>query len=168
MVDNNKKITKIEDLLNKKVSSQEGIDITEETAKEKEKIREIITKEALTEIISEKIDEGIGITATGGFSVNTASQARQQQKQVEKILESGLEEIYSELSNDKKKEFKIVGEQTAAKINLLLNKTKIKIKDIINLIKKWLLLIPGISKYFLEQEAKIKADDIIKIKKSRK
>jgi len=32
------------------------------------------------------------------------------------------------------------------------------------LIKKWLLLIPGVNKYFLEQEAKIKADEIVKMK----
>lgn len=166
MADNNKKITKIENLLNKNILNREEIGTTAETAREKEKIREIITDKVVTEIIPEKIDEGVGITATGGFPVDTASQAKQQQKQVEKILESGLEKIYNELPDDKKKEFKIIGEQTATKINLLLNKTKIKIKDIINLIKKWLSLIPGISKYFLEQEAKIKADKIIKIKKT--
>ncbi|HZJ41757.1 MAG TPA: hypothetical protein VFD51_01950 [Patescibacteria group bacterium] len=58
----------------------------------------------------------------------------------------------------------MAGEDTTAKINLLLNKTKIKVDKIISLIKKWLKIIPGINHFFLEQEAKIKADKIINIK----
>lgn len=86
-------------------------------------------------------------------------------KEIEKVLEKDLGEIYISLPEDKKRDFRTVGEQTAMQINGLFNQGKIKIKKIIYLIKKWLALIPGINKYFLEQEAKIKADEIMKINK---
>ncbi|MDD4271745.1 MAG: hypothetical protein PHF50_02980 [Patescibacteria group bacterium] len=87
------------------------------------------------------------------------------QKQVENVLSEGLADIYLSLTPAKRQEFKIKGEQTANKINQLLAKAKINIGEIIELIKKWLSLIPGVNKYFLEQEAKIKADELIKLRK---
>jgi|GEM_PF-717874 len=87
-----------------------------------------------------------------------------QQKQIENILSSGLEDIYLSLTPERQKKFKSAGEQTAAKINKLLNKAKINLGAIIKLIRKWLKLIPGVNKYFLEQEAKIRADEIVKMK----
>ena len=61
--------------------------------------------------------------------------------------------------------FKEEGEKTATKINIVLSSAKVKIKNIIDLIKNWLKFIPKINPHFLEQEAKIKADKIIKLKK---
>ena len=90
------------------------------------------------------------------------------QKQIESVLSSGLKDIYLNLTPDKQKQFKRVGEETAIKINKLLAKTRVNIGAIIRLIKKWLSLVPGINKYFLEQEAKIKADEIVKIKQQSK
>jgi hypothetical protein len=86
------------------------------------------------------------------------------QKQIEKFLSRDLEEIYLSLPPEKKVEFKKAGEETAIKINKLLEKTKINLGKIVNLIKKWLAIIPGINKFFLEQEAKIRADEIFKMK----
>ncbi len=90
---------------------------------------------------------------------------KKRQKQIEKILEADLEQIYLNLSPARQKEFKIKGEQTASQINKLLSQVKVKVKKIINLIKKWLALIPGVNKFFLEQEAKIKADELLKLKR---
>jgi len=50
------------------------------------------------------------------------------------------------------------------KINTLLDKAKINLGKIASLIRKWLSIIPGVNKFFLEQEAKIKADEIMKLK----
>ena len=86
------------------------------------------------------------------------------EKKVEQILEAGLKDFYQALPADKKQEFKRTGEKTAHQINLLLNGAKIKIKKVISLIKDWLKIIPGLNIFFLEQEAKIKADEIIKLK----
>ncbi len=84
-------------------------------------------------------------------------------KQVENVLSKGLNEIYLSLPSDKKFEFKKQGEKTAEKISKILASAKINMRAIIKLIKKWLMLIPRVNKYFLEQEAKIKADELVKM-----
>lgn len=86
------------------------------------------------------------------------------QKAVENILADGLKKLYLELQPVERQAFKIKGEQTAAKIGDLLKQAKIKVQEIIRLILDWLKMLPGVSKYFLEQEAKIKAERIIKLK----
>ena len=88
----------------------------------------------------------------------------QQTRKIEHVLQDGLKEMYLDMPDSKKQKFKYEGEKTAVKINQLINKTKINIKKIISLIKKWLLIIPGVNNFFIEQEAKIKADEIVKIK----
>lgn len=97
-------------------------------------------------------------------SVISAYEARE--KQIENFLARGLEDIYLGLPAKKQAEFRRVGEETAQKINKLLEHTKVNLGRIINLIIKWLSIIPGVNKYFLEQEAKIKADEIIKLRKN--
>lgn len=87
-------------------------------------------------------------------------------EQVEHILAEDLESVYGELPKPLQEEFKAKGEETAVKITLLMQKAKVKIREIINLIKKWLKTIPGINKFFLEQEAKIKADKIMALQLS--
>lgn len=87
-------------------------------------------------------------------------------KKVEKILEEGLAEPYQRLSPLAQQEFKLKGEQVANKIGELLKATHIKVKKIFQLIMEWLKLLPGINKFFLEQEAKIKTDKIIALHKN--
>ncbi len=87
---------------------------------------------------------------------------------IEKILESGLADEYTKLSPITKQEFKIKGEETTAKIRELLQATHIKVKKIFYLIVEWLRILPGINKFFLEQEAKIKTDQIIELYKKQK
>ncbi len=85
-------------------------------------------------------------------------------EKIEDVLEEDLEEIYFQLPPEKQAEFKQAGEETASKIELLLKATKVKIKKVLELIFNWLKIIPGINKFFLEQEAKIKTDKILEIK----
>jgi hypothetical protein len=84
---------------------------------------------------------------------------------IEKILEDDLADAYKELSPLQKQQFKIKGEKTAWEIRRLLKATHIKIKKILRLIFDWLRLLPGINRFFLEQEAKIKTDKIVALKK---
>jgi hypothetical protein len=88
-------------------------------------------------------------------------------QKIEKILEQGLGDSFSRLSPIAQQEFKIKGEQTAIKINELMKRTHIKIKKILKLIFDWLKLLPGVNKFFLEQEAKIKADKILSLKEHK-
>jgi hypothetical protein len=92
------------------------------------------------------------------------SDYEEREKQIENFLARDLEEIYLGLPLDKQVEFRKEGEETAKKIEKLLEKTKVNINKILNLIRKWLSLIPGVNKFFLEQEAKIKADEIVKLR----
>ena len=45
--------------------------------------------------------------------------------------------------------------------------TKVKVKKILKLILEWLRILPGINRFFLEQEAKIKTDRIIQLKEDQ-
>ncbi len=87
---------------------------------------------------------------------------------IEKILEEGLQDAYQEMSVVQKQEFKIKGEQTAFEIRRLMGETHIKIKSIFRLILEWLRMLPGVNRFFLEQEAKIKTDKLISIHEQQK
>ncbi len=87
---------------------------------------------------------------------------------VEKILEEGIGDAYARLSPVAKQEFKIKGEQTAFKIAQLLKATHVKVKKILQLILEWLKLLPGVNRFFLEQEAKIKTDRIVALHKKQR
>lgn len=81
---------------------------------------------------------------------------------IETILATGLDGFFKGLSPAEQLRFKTEGESTALKIKQLLHAQKTKIKDIVKLIINWLKGLPGINKFFLEQEAKIKADAIVR------
>lgn len=87
--------------------------------------------------------------------------------QVEKIMEEGLADAYREMTPLQQQEFKIEGEKTALKIRNLITAGRAKVKKIFQLIIKWLKLLPGVNKFFLEQEAKIKTDKIVAFNKTR-
>jgi len=102
---------------------------------------------------------------------STAPQKPLKDKELEKIedvLEEDLEEVYFKMTPEKQAEFQKAGEETASKISVLLKDTHVKVKKILELIRNWLKIIPGINKFFLEQEVKIKADKILDIKESEK
>lgn len=96
---------------------------------------------------------------------NFQSLNQQRAQEIDRILADGLEDIFIALPPQEQQRFKIKGEETVSKINKLLDGTKVKIKQIVSLIRRWLATLPGVNRYFLEQEAKIKADRIMKIKK---
>ena len=85
-------------------------------------------------------------------------------EEIENIMSAGLDQVFLQMSPEQQKKFKEEGEKTANRIEQLLNKAKTGADKIIALIKRWLRLIPHVNKFFLEQEAKIKADKILKIK----
>ncbi len=94
----------------------------------------------------------------------TTDYSKARAKEIDNILSDGLHEVFLQMNPGQQKEFKRVGEETTVKINSLLDKAKVKVDKIINLIRRWLKLIPRVNQFFLEQEAKIKADKIVKLK----
>lgn len=83
------------------------------------------------------------------------------QEEIEGILQADLEEIYQQMDEEHKVLFKEKGEETASKITELVESAKATAKKVVGLIVDWLKVIPGVNKFFLEQEAKIKADKIL-------
>jgi len=87
---------------------------------------------------------------------------------IETVLEEDLDQIYFQLPPEKQAEFRAKGEETASKIVSLMSQAKIQVKKILDLIMDWLKIIPGINRFFLEQEAKIKTDKILALKSETK
>ncbi|MBT3539465.1 hypothetical protein HOF40_02180 [Candidatus Parcubacteria bacterium] len=88
-------------------------------------------------------------------------------ERIEEVMQEGLADAYMELTPVQQQEFKMKGEEVAGNIRELMKKTHVKIKEIFKLLMEWLKMLPGINSFFLEQEAKIKADKIISIKNNQ-
>lgn len=129
--------------------------------------QEVFENQSLEKKEEDKKDNNIEQVKTsikGKQTVVVSNEEKERMKQIDKILSAGLEDAYLTLSPQLQKEFKIKGEKTSMEINKLLNKVKVNLGKIVQLIKKWLLIIPKINPFFLEQEAKIKADRILNLK----
>lgn len=124
--------------------------------------------EKILSIVEKPKEAAKPLEKSGAGSIVATSQAQAYQKQraaaIDNILAEGLNDIYLKMKPADQAVFKKKGEETVAKISELLNQTKVKISKIVDLIRRWLKLIPGVNKFFLEQEAKIKADKIVRLK----
>lgn len=90
-----------------------------------------------------------------------AREKSKMQQDIEDILSADLVELYQQMDAEKQQEFKVKGEETASKIAELVGSAKATAKKVVSLIIDWLKIIPGVNKFFLEQEAKIKTDKIL-------
>jgi hypothetical protein len=86
---------------------------------------------------------------------------------VEKILEEHVGDLFSQIPQDKRMKFKVQGEETAKKIDSLLHQTKVKVKSILSLLISWLRMIPGVSKFFIEQEAEMKVNKLLALRENQ-
>src|SRR3989339_255318 len=137
---------KIEPKLEKPITDQEKISVSE----------------------TEKQEGGDGderMGATGIMPVSVLQKHKEREKKIEEVLAQDLDEFYLSMGEEKRMEFKVVGEKTARTINTMIETGKVHAKKIIELIRKWLSIVPGINKFFVEQQAKIKTDKIMQIKK---
>ena|SRR3989338_987393 len=82
-------------------------------------------------------------------------------QEIETIMESDLTDLFLKMSPQEQQVFKIKGEETIGKIKLLMNNAKKNADKIFSLIRDWLKMIPGVNRFFLEQEAKNKTDKIL-------
>lgn len=82
---------------------------------------------------------------------------------VEGILAEDLADIYRELPEGKREKFNARGDEVAAEIFDMIHRARAGAKKILKLIRDWLKMIPGINRFFLEQEAKIKTDKLMAI-----
>ena len=87
---------------------------------------------------------------------------------IEHVLEEDMTDIYTEMDPAHQMEFKRRGEETATMIERLIVSAKITVQKVFHLIISWLRIIPHVNRYYLEQEAKIKADKIMHIYEERR
>ncbi|MFH1621240.1 MAG: hypothetical protein ABIB04_04105 [Patescibacteria group bacterium] len=88
--------------------------------------------------------------------------------EVEKILEEGLGDVYENLPESAKPKFKEKGELAAREISAMVRSLKLKLRKVLELIRDWLLTVPGVNRFFLEQEAKIKVDKLRELVEDKK
>ena len=114
--------------------------------------------------------EGVGVVTPSTTSQTAAPPIEKDELviEVEKILEDGVGAFYDSLPPDAKPIFRARGEAVAREIADMVRTLKIHVKRIVVLITDWLKSIPGVNKYFLEQEAKIKADRIVQLIEARR
>jgi len=79
-------------------------------------------------------------------------------QQVEAILEEDLKEVYDKMSPEEQRAFQVEGERVAGTIRQMISSAKFTFRKVLKLIHGWLKMIPGVNKFFLLQEAKLKAD----------
>lgn len=87
---------------------------------------------------------------------------------VEDILSEDLEEIYQKMTPENQRKFRAKGEEVSRTVWQMIETAKLQLKKILILLREWLKLIPGVNRYFLEQETKIKIDKIIELTHKQK
>jgi hypothetical protein len=89
-------------------------------------------------------------------------------EEVEKIVEDGLGPFVETMEPNAKERFVKKGREITAIIAGMVRSMHVKTKDVFRLLKEWLLTIPGVNKFFLEQEVKIKTDRITELDRVRR
>lgn len=83
--------------------------------------------------------------------------------EVEKILEDGLGDYVPDMPDEARERFIHKGGEVAGELSSMVRSLNVKVKRVVTLIREWLLTIPGVNRYFIEQEAKIKTDRIVNL-----
>ncbi len=112
------------------------------------------------------------VTAQAGDQAQATAPAAVQKDEVtievEKILEDGLGEFVESMPAEAQQRFLSKGQEVSGQIAVMVRGLKVEVRRVVRLIQEWLLTIPGVNKFFLEQEAKIKTDRIIELEKVRR
>ncbi len=113
---------------------------------------------------STQVPPTVVIPSTKQSLPQSESQKSETLEKIEDIMEEDLGEMYATLPDDRKQLFRAKGEETAKEIEGLMYKVKVKSKKMFKLMFSWMKIIPGVSKHFLEQEAKLKTDELMHLK----
>jgi hypothetical protein len=124
--------------------------------------------EHLKEIRQETMEQPSGAPASAAVQQLPISAEEQRLQEIESVLSDGLQDIYKTLPPVEKQRFKIEGEKAAKEVAGLLSQVKVKVQQIISVIRRWLLVMPGVNKFFIEQEAKIKAERLLLLRDQKK
>lgn len=90
------------------------------------------------------------------------------QIEIEELMSKDLTDVFLNLPANKREAFRLAGEEAARKIKEMVDKGKVKVRKVLEIIRDWLRIIPGVNKFFLEQEAKIKTDQVLRLIEEKK
>lgn len=136
-------------------------------AQEAEPQEEAFLEEDPAEESPQQEQQPMGQSA-GSSGAATTTQKDEVTIEVEKVLEEGLGEFYASLPPGAKTVFKKKGEEASSEISKMVQNLQLNFKRALQLVRDWLLTIPKVNKFFLEQEAKIKVDKINLLIEARK
>ncbi|HNW55681.1 MAG TPA: hypothetical protein PKN62_01215 [bacterium] len=134
---------------------------TEQIVSSENKAETVVETKAPSE---QTVDNSLPTTSRNQVQAQPVVKLTPRQEEIDDILEDGLSEIYFTLTPEKQAELRQAGGETVKQIDQLLDHAKSQINKIISLIRKFLLIIPGVNRFFLEQEVKIKTDKIMSLK----
>jgi hypothetical protein len=80
---------------------------------------------------------------------------------VEDVLEEGLADTYKSMAPGLQRKFRAEGERVAGELAGIIRSLKLNVSRVLKLITGWLKIIPGVNRFFLDQEAKLKTDRIM-------
>ena len=83
--------------------------------------------------------------------------------EIEEIMQEDVRELYQMMNQEEQKEFREKGVEVASSLEQLVTSFKARAKIVLKLLKSWLIIIPRVNKFFLEQESKKKAEEIMEL-----
>jgi hypothetical protein len=98
----------------------------------------------------------VGVSATGQLPEKDLLS-----QDIQDILEEDITDLFLNMPPDKQQLFQQKGEETVSKIKELVSATKVQVRKVVELIRDWLKMIPGVNMFYIEQESKIKTDKIL-------
>ena len=111
----------------------------------------------------ERISEAVAPAPVSAEPLDAAKPNDPVVASIESILAEDLYEHFQAMPPALQAKFRQKGDETVSKLSQMVGKAVIKAKEVLKLIVGWLKLLPGVNKYFLEQESKIKADKILEL-----
>ena len=89
-------------------------------------------------------------------------------QRIEDTLADGLGDVYKTLPPSIKPAFKKKGEEVARTIQLWTQGEKLVAHKVLRLIREWLGMIPRVNAHYLEQQSKIKTDQVMRLAQEQK
>ncbi len=146
---------------------ESGIQADEQASERLDAARETFLEDANDTSVVTQLPEGIHAAASATVGATPIAKDAETIN-VEKIMEEGLGTLYASLPEEAKPLFKHKGEEAAREIAGMVRDLKLKVQRVLKLLRDWLLTIPNVNRFFLEQEAKIKTDHLVELVETRK
>ena len=94
-----------------------------------------------------------------------APATKELEREIQHILSEDIADIYRQLPPERKTLVAQEGRVATSRIMDLLHETTVRLKELVKVLRAWLQKIPGLNRFFVEQEARIKARKILTLKR---